>query len=238
MADIFKFKQFDVDQAGCAMKVNTDGVLLGALAAANEPKTILDIGTGTGVIALMLAQRYNDARVDAVEIDTVAAQTASANFKAAKFAHRLSLFASGFEAYFESYPVVLYDLIISNPPFFLNSLMSPGAKKNLARHTDDAFFERLIKCVATHLSPDGVCALILPLETADLVKLLLPENDLQVQSTLSIKSFSESVPHRKLLTIGRHRQIAVEDEYVIYDAPKVYSEEYQNALRGFLTIFV
>jgi tRNA1Val (adenine37-N6)-methyltransferase len=238
LADIFKFKQFDVDQTGCAMKVNTDGVLLGALAGADNPLRILDIGTGTGVIALMLAQRFANAQIDAVEIDASAAQTASANFMASVFADRLSLFASGFEAYFEGYPDVRYDLIVSNPPFFLNSLASPGATRNLARHADDAFFERLIKCVATHLGADGVCTMILPLETANLVKVLLPENALHVQSTISIKSFAESIPHRELLTIGRHRQIADEDEFVIYDAPKVYSEEYQNALRGFLTIFV
>lgn len=219
------------------MKVNTDGVLLGALATPDKPQSILDIGTGTGVIALMLAQRFADAQIDAVEIDAGAAQTANGNFRASAFADRLNLFASGFETYFESYPNVKYDLIVSNPPFFINSLNSPWATRNLARHADDAFFERLIKCVAGHLTSDGLCSMILPLETANLVKVLLPENELHVQSTISIKSFAESIPHRELLTIGRHKKIVDEDEFVIYDAPKVYSEGYQNALRGFLTIF-
>nr|WP_294948174.1 methyltransferase [uncultured Mucilaginibacter sp.] len=237
MADIFQFKQFAVNQSGCAMKVNTDGVLLGALATANEPKSILDIGTGTGVIALMMAQRFDTAMVDAVEIDDAAAKTAGANFQESKFAHRLELFAMGFEEYFEAHPDKQYDLIVSNPPFFLNSLTSPGAKKSLARHTDDAFFERLIKGVSGHLTPDGVCTMILPLETAGLVKGLLAGCGLHLVSIISIKSFADSVPHRELLTIGKHQVIAEEWEFVIYDEPKVYSKQYQAALRPFLTIF-
>jgi tRNA1Val (adenine37-N6)-methyltransferase len=237
LADIFQFKQFAVNQSGCAMKVNTDGVVLGALAVANEPKRILDIGTGTGVIALMLTQRFETAMVDAVEIDDAAAKTAGANFKESKFAQRLELFAMGFEEYFEAHPDKQYDLIVSNPPFFLNSLASPGAKKNLARHTDDAFFERLIKGVSGHLTPDGVCTMILPLETANLVKRLLLECDLHLQSVVNIKSFSESIPHRELITIGRNEVVVEEDEFIIYDEPKVYSAEYQADLRPFLTIF-
>lgn len=90
---MFKFKQFSVDQTGCAMKINTDGVLLGALADADKPLSILDIGTGTGVIALMLAQRFTDAHIDAVELDESAAITAGRNFKDSPFADRLELFS-------------------------------------------------------------------------------------------------------------------------------------------------
>lgn len=89
---MFQFKQFSVDQTGCAMKINTDGVLLGALAAADNPANILDIGTGTGVIALMLAQKFVNAKVDAVEIDEAAAQTAAGNFKNSPFADRMTLY--------------------------------------------------------------------------------------------------------------------------------------------------
>jgi tRNA1Val (adenine37-N6)-methyltransferase len=119
---MFHFKQFGVDQSGCAMKINTDGVLLGVLAEANNPKTILDIGTGTGVIALMLAQRYNHAIINAVEIDPAAAQTASNNFKNSSFNKRITLFAQSFEDFFNEFSDRRYDLIVSNPPFFINSL--------------------------------------------------------------------------------------------------------------------
>jgi tRNA1Val (adenine37-N6)-methyltransferase len=237
LADIFNFKQFAVNQAGCAMKVNTDGVLLGALAGAAAPKTILDIGTGTGVIALMLAQRFEIAQIDAVEIDEAAAKTAEGNFKASKFANRLYLFASGFEEYFDAYPDKKYDLIVSNPPFFLNSLASPGVKKNLARHADNAFFERLVTSVAGHLTVDGTCVMILPLDTVDLMKELLPSNELYLQGIVEVRSFAHSVPHRLIVTIGKRQKEIANSALVIYDEPKVYSSAYQYTLKDFLTIF-
>src|ERR1035437_1092252 len=123
---MFQFKQFSVDQSGCAMKINTDGVLLGAITDADHPAAILDIGTGTGVIALMLAQRFADAEIDAVEIDPEAAKTAEVNFEASPFADRLNIYASGFEDYFDVYPDRKYNLIVSNPPFYVASLKSPG----------------------------------------------------------------------------------------------------------------
>src|SRR3954467_12793908 len=124
---MFQFKQFAIDQTGCAMKINTDGVLLGALAEADKPQHILDIGTGTGVIALMLAQRFTIAMVDAVEIDEQAAETAKSNFENSVFANRVNLYAEGFESYLSRLDKQ-YDLIVSNPPFYINSLESPEAK--------------------------------------------------------------------------------------------------------------
>src|SRR3954468_23378981 len=116
---MFQFKQFAVDQTGCAMKINTDGVLLGALATADEPGNILDIGTGTGVIALMLAQRFANATVDAVEIDQQAARTAESNFNNSVFSNRANLYAEAFESYL-SRSDKKYELIVSNPPFYIN----------------------------------------------------------------------------------------------------------------------
>ena len=107
------------------MKINTDGVLLGALVEADHPKSILDIGTGTGVIALMLAQRFANAQIDAVEIDPSAAETARRNFANSPFAERLNLFPVGFGEFFDQYPDKKYDLVVSNPPFYINSLKSP-----------------------------------------------------------------------------------------------------------------
>ena len=111
------------------MKINTDGVLLGAMAGADDSQTILDIGTGTGVIALMLAQRSANAKVDAVEIDTDAAQTAERNFKGSPFADRLNIFPWSFEDYFDRFTTLKYDLIVSNPPFYIASLKSPAIRK-------------------------------------------------------------------------------------------------------------
>ncbi|AMR33118.1 hypothetical protein A0256_17700 [Mucilaginibacter sp. PAMC 26640] len=219
------------------MKVNTDGVLLGALATANLPERILDIGAGTGVIALMLAQRFSNAIIDAVEVDAAAAITANRNFQTSSFSDRLKMFGTGFESYFETLPTVRYDLIVSNPPFFLNSLTSPGEKKTLAKHTDEPFFERLLSAISSHLTDRGICAMILPVETGVLVKKLLPQMNLHLNGRIVIKSFAESMPHREIITMSYQITPSSESELVIYDEPKVYTLEYQTLLKDFLTIF-
>jgi tRNA1Val (adenine37-N6)-methyltransferase len=234
---VFKFKQFNVDQTGCAMKINTDGVLLGALAEADDPQNILDIGTGTGVIALMLAQRFIGTKIDAVEIDEIAAKTAHENFSNSPFAYLMLAHAVGFETYFEQHAGKKFDLIVSNPPFFLNSLESPGIKKNLARHTDEGFYERLIKAVAKHLTETGTCQLILPIPTSNLVKYLLPQYQLYLQKQICIYSFPGNEAHREILIIRNTQTDTIEENFVIYDNQKVYSAAYQNALKEFFTIF-
>lgn len=233
---MFQFKQFAVDQTNCAMKINTDGVLLGALATANDPLNILDIGTGTGVIALMLAQRFAAAMIDAVEIDEQAAQTAKSNFNNSAFANRLKLYAQSFEEYLNHTPKK-YDLIVSNPPFYINSLESPQAKKNTAKHADSSFFEDMLKAVASHLTNTGVCWLILPLDTAELVKSIAKENSLYLQKTINIRSYPDSKPHREMLVLGLEDVKVKDKEFIIYQQEKAYSEEYQNTLKDFFTIF-
>lgn len=219
------------------MKINTDGVLLGALANADKPKTILDIGTGTGVIALMLAQRFAQVAIDAVEIDDQAAQTASANFANSPFFSQLTLYPVSFEQYFNDHPSKKYDLMVSNPPFYINSLQSPGAGKNLAKHTDVDFFARLITGVAAHLTNDGLFWLILPLDTAAIVKQLAAANGLYLQQIIAVKSYPASAPHREIVILGLHQIKINQSEFVIYDALKQYSEQYVAALRDFFTIF-
>ncbi len=219
------------------MKVNTDGVLLGALAEANDPQSILDIGTGTGVIALMLAQRFSTAKIDAVEIDNDAAKAADQNFRNSKFNNRLTAYFNSFEDFFDSHKGNTYDLIVSNPPFFLDSLTSANDKKNLARHTDGAFFERLLKYVAEFLTDYGTCQFIIPLPTATLIKELLPAHQLHLQKIITIKSFAHSDPHREIITFGKEQKEVLKKELFIYDEPKVYAEGYQSLLKDFLTIF-
>lgn len=234
---MFRFKQFNVDQTGCAMKINTDGVLLGVTAGTAEPETILDIGTGTGVIALMLAQRFEHARIDAVEIDEAAAETAKRNFAGSPFAGRLTLYADSFEAYFNKHADRKYDLIISNPPFYINALESPGERKNLAKHADVQFFDTLVRLVSKHLTDRGGFWLILPLPTAALVKEIAVAVGLNLQETINVVSYPDSAPHREMLvlTLGDDRKD--DERFVIYDEPKVYSQQYEEALRPFFTIF-
>jgi tRNA1Val (adenine37-N6)-methyltransferase len=234
---MFRFKQFNVDQGGCAMKINTDGVLLGALAGAGQPRTILDIGTGTGVIALMLAQRFAYAQIDAVEIDEAAADTAQRNFAGSPFANRLALYNDSFEGYLSQYPDLKYDLVISNPPFYINALVSPGEQKALAKHADEAFFNTLVQSVREHLTATGEFWLILPLSTATLVRGLADSAGLRSSQTISVLSYPDSAPHREILVFALGDNRKNDQTFVIYDQPKVYSQQYEQALRPFFTIF-
>jgi len=155
----FYFQQFKVNQSHCAMKISTDAVLLGALATSDQPANILDVGTGTGVIALMLAQRFCNAKVHAVEIDQEAAIQASENFSGSKFFKRISISNMRFQDFEPNHQ---FDLIASNPPYFPNHLKSQDAKRNRALHTDELSFSDLAEKVSALLSPSGHFWLILP----------------------------------------------------------------------------
>ena len=155
----FRFKQFAVEQDDVAMKVGTDGVLLGAWANCEGAKRILDIGTGTGVIALMLAQRNSEAVIHAVEIDETASHRARSNFDMSPWGKRMSVECCAVQ---EFAPSEKFDLIISNPPYFIDSLQCPDAKRTTARHTQDLTFEELDRAVCRLLADGGRFALILP----------------------------------------------------------------------------
>ena len=219
------------------MKINTDGVLLGALAEADQPETILDIGTGTGVIALMLAQRFPQAQIDAVEIDESAAETAKQNFTNSPFADRLNLYTGDFADFFKGHPHKKYDLIVSNPPFYINSLESPGEKKTLAKHADADFFERLVESAINHLADNGTFGLILPIQTAGLVNDIAKSIGSNLNKTIKVFSYPESEAHREMLVFSLNEIKTDDSRFVIYDAPKVYSQQYQDTLRPFFTIF-
>jgi len=138
----FEFKQFKVEQHKAAMKVGTDGVLLGAWSPVNEARRILDVGAGTGLIALMMAQR-SEAIIDAVEISKSAYEEAKSNFEHSPWRDRLTVFHSDFHL-FADRSCAPYDLIVSNPPYFVNSLNTRNADLSIARHNDRLSFNQLI----------------------------------------------------------------------------------------------
>jgi len=230
---VFQFKRFSVDQSGCAMKINTDGVLLGVLTNASNPQNILDIGTGTGVIALMLAQRFNGSKIDAVEIDQSAAETAKRNFLNSSFAGRLTIYPSGFAEFFEQNPDKRYDLIVSNPPFYINSLKSPEAKRELAKHADRLFFEELLLSASKHLQESGILCMILPVDTAEMVNMLSVKHNLNLQKKVFIYSFSDSKPHRVVVAYGFESTADIAEKFVIYESIGKYSEQYINLLKPY-----
>src|SRR5690606_17062218 len=235
MGSVFRFKEFEINQQGCAMKINTDGVLLGALVQANNPYHILDIGTGTGVIALMLAQRFQDANIDAVEIDIQAYQTSLNNFKNSPFASRIQGNLGSFE---DLQAANKYDLIVSNPPFYTNSLHNPDARKKIARHTDFDFFKNLIDFTNANLSYNGQLELILPNELAEYVINEGKRQGLHLIKLVAIKSFSDSEVIRNIISLSRQTTEAFKkEEFVIYQEKSVYSEAYRTILKPFFLAF-
>lgn len=156
----FQFKHFTVFQDGCSMKVGTDGTLLGAWA--DGGRQILDIGTGTGLIAMMMAQRFPDSLVDAIDIDEVACTQARENVLASDFADRIRVHHTALQT-FDPTEAKRYDAIVCNPPFFENALKNPDRHKSTARHTDSLSYSDLFRSVGRLLSTDeGVFSVIIP----------------------------------------------------------------------------
>lgn len=235
MASIFRFKQFEVDQSNCAMKINTDGVLLASLVDTDNAKRVLDVGTGTGVIALMLAQRLVNSWIEAVEIDALAAEMASSNFSNSIFGSRLVLHAKSFQQLQIDKP---YDLIVSNPPFYTDSLHNPDARKKLARHTDLDFFQELLQFASSHLTPVGRLVLILPTQLAETLTALAIDHGLHCTAEIQIRSFDGEPIIRKIVTLGRIPSTVLKQrEFVIYQSKGVYSESYKNALAPYFLAF-
>jgi tRNA1Val (adenine37-N6)-methyltransferase len=156
----FEFKQFRIEQQKSAMKVSTDSVLIGAWARVYMAQRILDVGTGTGVIALMMAQR-SLATVVAIEIEAEASQEARRNFNQSHWAERLSILTDDFSI-FANQESLKFDLIVSNPPFFADSLKSKDKALATARHTDDLSHKQLLVGAKNLLAPNGLLSVILP----------------------------------------------------------------------------
>ena len=154
---MFQFKQFTIYQDWCAMKVGTDGVLLGAWA--NGGKRILDAGTGTGIIALMMAQRYPNAVVTAIDIDEGAVKQAQQNVVQSPFAQQITVLHNTLQEHQGE-----YDAIISNPPFFIDSLAGPDEQRNVARHTQTLTYTELMQAAWRLLSDEGELSVVVPFD--------------------------------------------------------------------------
>ncbi|WP_316798333.1 tRNA1(Val) (adenine(37)-N6)-methyltransferase [Pedobacter frigidisoli] len=230
----FKFKQFEINQSGCAMKINTDGVLLGAMAAHAMPRRILDIGTGTGVIALMLAQRFPGAFVEAVEIDQQASETAAQNFMNSSFAGRLNCNHIAIEAYDDAGE---FDLIVSNPPFFVNDMKSEEKRKEIARHTDSLFFAALVYKISNLLADDGLFWLVLPVKQAAEVAAIAIDYDIFLTSRINLRSDETKPAFRQIICFGRKASELVETDFFIYDGPRQHTLAYQEVLRDFFLAY-
>src|SRR5690606_7932234 len=208
------------------------------LADVTAKEKILDIGTGTGVIALMLAQRNHEALIDAIDIDHHAVDTATLNFRGSLFHERLSCYHHSFMEFFELNPLNKYDLIVSNPPFFLNALKSSRERKNIARHTNETFFIDFLRFSANHLNHDGSVQVIVPVEISLFLQHLAKDYHLCVSEIISVKSFEEKEPFRHILKFQKLPCTSLtETDFIIYAKEKEHSLQYISALKDFFTIF-
>lgn len=162
MKDLFTFKQFTINQSKCAMKVGTDGVLLGCWASGGE--NILDIGTGSGLIALIMAQRFTNAHIDCIDIDSSACTQATKNIRNSHFSSQINIYNCDVQSYSPPYQ---YDSIVCNPPFFLNSLKCIDNKRSIARHTCTLSPKDLFNHSFRLLTPLGTLSIIIPTEQAE-----------------------------------------------------------------------
>lgn len=204
----FRFKQFEIQQDRCAMKVGTDGVLLGAWAPGG--KRILDIGAGTGLISLMMAQRFPEATVVGIDLDADACSQASENVAASPFADRVNIVHCALQNFEAS---GLFDAIVSNPPFFVNSMKNPDSKRTMARHTDSLPFRDLFQGVKSLLSDEGVFSAIVPAEVLEQFVAESCFSGLFLIGKCGVKTVERKQPKRFLLTFGKHRGNGL-DEYI------------------------
>lgn len=204
----FRFKQFEIRQDRCAMKVGTDGVLLGAWASGG--RHVLDIGSGTGLISLMMAQRFPDAEVVGIDMDEAACEQARENVAASPFAQRVSIEHCRLQDYLLAGEPFLFDSIVSNPPFFVNSLKNPDGRRAMARHADALPFHDLLVGVKRLLSEDGVFSVIVPAEAKEMMVMEACVAGFRLVRQCAVKTVERKNPKRYLLAFSRHRLGEVE----------------------------
>jgi tRNA1Val (adenine37-N6)-methyltransferase len=230
----FQFKRFTIQQDKCAMKVGTDGVLLGAWAPLdNHPYSILDIGAGTGLIALMLAQRSEAEQIDALEIDDAAYEQAVDNFENSPWGDRLFCYHAGLDEFIEE-PEDEYDLIVSNPPFYTEDYTSGDVQRDKARFTESLPFEDLVEAAGLLLSEKGIFCVIIPFKEEANFIALAKEEMLYPFKITHVKGTPATGVKRSLLAFSfKATATPAIDELTIEIARHDYTTEYIELTKDF-----
>lgn len=237
---MFKFKQFTIHQDRTAMKVGTDGVLLGAWAPITSMATkVLDIGTGTGLIALMLAQRllksnaYSNFEIDAIDIDQLSIEQATENIKNSPFASRIK---THFKSLQEYSPSEKYDAIVCNPPYFVASLKCPDTSRTQARHTDSLSFDELLQHSSRLIKEDGSLSVILPINEGNTLINLAPQYGFRLKEKVEVHPTPTSEPKRLLIHLIKSNNQSIENiksSLTIEISRHQYTPEYIALTREF-----
>ena len=230
--DYFQFRQVIVHQQRCAMKVGTDGTLLGAWALAPSGRCrILDIGTGTGLIALMMAQRFPESSVLGIDIDPEAVAQATENVRLSPFSERINILQEDLMKFDDTDG---FDAIVSNPPYFVDSLECPDDQRTMARHTVSLTYEGLIRQSFRLLNDDGCLSLVIPSESRPLIESAASLEGFFLSRVCLIKTTPRKQPKRQLIEFRKHsvKELIIE-EGIIEDSPNVRSSWYQQLTKEF-----
>ena len=225
----FRFKQFTIEQGDCSMKVGTDGVLLGAWFPIGPGMKVLDIGTGTGIVALMAAQRGAD-WVTAVEIDRDASEQARQNAEASPWKDRIDVICAdiaGFNSEFR------FDRIVCNPPYFRDSLRSPDSGRNTARHNDSLSFEVLAARVSGLLADKGLFCLVLPFDSVGTFARCAAVEGLGMCLRTDVVTAPGKTPKRSLVAFSKCDRMHDADVLQMYDSDGNETPGYLNLVRDF-----
>lgn len=225
----FSFKQFAVRHDRCAMKVGTDGVLVGAWARGG--RRMLDIGSGTGLVSLMLAQRFPESTVEGLEIDATAVAQSRENVTASPFAQRITIFETSFRHFTPSAP---YDAIVSNPPYFLDSVKNADDMRTLARHSNTSFFQDFFRFCKFWLAEDGEVSLVIPLEASEAISAEAYLLGFLLSRKVLVRSVPSKPVERCLVSFVRKRTVPVElDEVCLMGTDSKRSVWYEEISRDF-----
>lgn len=230
----FCFQHFGLWQDACAMKIGTDGVLLGAWARGG--RRIVDVGTGTGLIALMLAQRYASARVWGIELEEGAARQAAANAAASPFVERVTMVHADALQWLRDERASLgpWDAMVSNPPYYTEALPCGSRQRDHARHDEHLPLEALLTVAQELLTPEGQLSMVLPIERWHDAETLVAEQGLYVQRCCHVATKEGKTPKRVLLAVGRQHPHSVETAHeVLTDADGQRSQWYRQLTKEF-----
>ena len=235
MSGGFRFRQFSVRDDRCAMRVGTDGILLGAWVDVEHATRILDIGTGCGLIALMMAQRNSAARIDAIEIDAAAARQATENVASSPWSESISVLNESLDDFAcNDGPERRYDLIVCNPPFFAGSTLSADDRRKAARHGEQLTFEQLFKSVKQLLLPDGRLAIIVPFDRLDESKQLASAFDLSITKLVDVAPLTDLPPNRMLIEFANDKKSQpINSRIAVYQSRGLYSQEFWAITRHY-----
>ncbi|MDD6000566.1 MAG: tRNA (adenine(22)-N(1))-methyltransferase TrmK [Bacteroidales bacterium] len=227
----FRFKQFTIYQDRTAMKISTDGIVLGACCEFGKAKKVLDVGTGTGLLSLMAAQK-SLADITAVEINQDAYNQAIENVEKSKFASRVKIVNGDFIKLFSD-SAEHFDYIVSNPPFFRNSLKSSSQGRSIARHEDSLPFEKFVPTVARLLTSGGTFSVILPESERLYFNRLCIANGMHICGKTIVKSFENSDPLRVILHFSKSFLQMKQEVLVIYSTQNIYTQQFKNLVKDF-----